>query len=91
MIKQVIDRYYVKAVAKEPWPLSSELTEKEVIHKRIQMVKDLEDEIKRHCDSFSSVTYDLDYHWECTFCGREMAHKKDYECCEESVAEHDGM
>jgi hypothetical protein len=45
-------------------------------------------EIKRHCDDIEWVGQEYETHYECSFCRSEVVSKDDYECCDESIDEH---
>jgi hypothetical protein len=85
MIKKVIDEVYVRADVDSreyDWE-----TDEERVERMRNEAQSLKKDIDRHCDS-TYVQIDYESHWECSFCGCEMAAEDDYECCYESVEEH---
>lgn len=94
MIKRIVDNVFVKADAERPY--LNMLSRKEGIivgdenHKSwLRAAKILQEEIKRHCDNHSGLEVDAECHYECSFCGSQVVDKDDYECCDESITEHD--
>ncbi len=53
--------------------------------------KDLEQNIKRHCDGIDSTSIEFDTDDVCEFCGHDWTEIGDdcNECCEEEVKEHE--
>lgn len=90
MINYKIDRMLVKAFVEKPW-LTKGKTEKEIRDMQYRKAELLRDEIRRHCDEFEDLEIDNEGHYECSFCGYNSADKDDYECCEDSIAEHESL
>lgn len=82
--KEIIDDWYVRV---EPIPtgLKKNYSDIEYIKKACEA---LIPEIKRHTDA-GYISLESDSHWECEFCGSEMASKDDYGCCDKSEEEHE--
>jgi hypothetical protein len=90
MINYKIDRMFVKVFVEKPW-LRKGKTEKELRGMQYRKAESLRDEIKRHCDEFEDLEIDNEGHYECSFCGYHCVDKTDYECCEDSIAEHENL
>ncbi len=85
MIEFIVDEWSVRATAAPSYSKDRERRQKE--EKR--NAESLKKQIERHCDDYEYVQLDCEGHHECTFCGSTVADKTDYQCCEESIAEHD--
>lgn len=46
--------------------------------------------IRRHVDDVEDARVKWDVRYVCGFCGYESELRNDWECCDASVAEHDG-
>ncbi len=86
MIKYIVDEVFVKASvdARNYGNRSQENYEAQMFSD----AKTLMAEIKRHCDYYDLAVSNHG-HYKCTFCGYESADKDDYECCDESIDEHE--
>lgn len=90
MINYKIDQWFVRvepAKSTRIW-LSGPKTQEEQDKRTCQ---DIKESIERHIDDYSDVVIDNDGHYECSFCGYTNADKDDYECCEDSIAEHENL
>lgn len=59
-----------------PWFIG-EQTKEQTLHKWRSAAETLMNEIKRHCDSFTDVGYELQYYDCCSFCGKDWTEPGD--------------
>jgi hypothetical protein len=83
--KQVIDDWWVRV---EPEGSFGWLRSYSTIEELKKGAQDLIPEIKRHCD-IGYISLEYDGHYECEFCGSELASQDDWGCCEKSEKEHE--
>lgn len=82
MINKIIDEFYIRVEPSDWYPggPTSENTKHDC--QRIM------DQIKRHVDEATCILM-YDSHYECSFCGYELADETDYGCCNESEEERE--
>ena len=88
MIKFIPEKYVVECTVDMPirWNLDDDSKYRQRCYSAAQKAMD---EVKRRCDSFIDFEIDIRGKCVCTFCKYEAVNSEDYECCEESIAEHE--
>lgn len=90
MIDYKIDQWFVRVEPDNTYRKVS-VDEVYINEKEKKCCKSIIEAIERHVDDFSYMLLDNDGHYECSFCGWYSADEKDYECCEDSIAEYENL